>query len=385
MMKYDELEAETETEDQGPKNKMTVEIVDKEEDYMPEISIDDDDHYIDKLHRSHRNRQIMKYSFVVISCLCVIVFTWMLAKLTSPRKHTNAVTNVVISKKLIECPGTDEWRRPKTYHYKHFYDTMNKNHTDVTEFRKWFRPDGVPETYAERKRTLQDWKVKQFGRALQSGGMIYESGTGIGTNLALTLEILSEKLGIYNLEVYGNDMLDTSVKKAQELIKGNDLGGAILGEICVADSTHLFHVPSNIFDVAYSGYVDPLDDPLEIGHSVEHNRKYEELCKTYQAKTSPDWYKLKLATLSQDIQEEWYGLWVSELVRITKPGGTIILENNAQPYCDDELDWGGVARSFWSKAKAKYDWDIDEKLITFADSGEALDHDHYHVAMIKSG
>lgn len=381
-MKYEELDVET--EDQGPNNSMTVEIVDKEEDFMTEIT-DEEDNYIDKLQRSYRNKQIMKYSFVVISCLCVIVMTWVLAKLTSPRKHAQAVSNVIIRKKLIECPGKDEWQKPRTYHYKHFYDTVNKNHTDVTEFRTWSRPDGVEATYSERKRYLQDWKVNQFGRALQSGGMIYESGTGIGTNLALTLEILSEKLGIFNLEVYGNDMLETSVVKARELIQENDLGGAILGEICVADSTHLFHLPSNTFDVAYSGYVDPLDDPLDIGKSVEHSRKYEELCSIAQLDQSSDWYKMKLANLAQEIQEEWYGLWVSELVRITKPGGTIILENNAQPYCDDELDWGGVKRSFWSKAKAKYEWDVDEKFIQFADSAEAVDHDHYHVAMIKKG
>lgn len=383
MMKYEELDGET--EDHAPNSRMNVETVKNEEDFMPEI-VDDDDNYIDKLQRSYRQKQMMKYSFVVISCLCVIVMTWVLAKLTSPRKHAHAATNVVITKKLIECPGKDEWQKPRTYHYKHFYDTINKNHTDVTEFRKWVDPDGVDATYSERKRYLQDWKVQQFGRALQSGGMIYESGTGIGTNLALTLEILSEKSGIHNLEVYGNDMLETSVMKARELIQENDLGGAVLGEICVADSTHLFHIPSNTFDVAYSGYLDPLDDPLDIGKSVEHNKKYEELCRISNSHDeTTDWYKSKLAELEQEIQKEWYGLWVSELVRITKPGGTIIIENNAQPFCQDELDWGGVKRSFWSKAKAKYEWDVDEKFLNFADSQERVDHAHYHVSMIKKG
>ena len=59
-----------------------------------------------------------------------------------------------------------------------------------------------------------------------------------------------------------------SVTIARQMIEAHIPESFHMGSICQADSTNLEHVPSNLMDVTFTGYIDPLVDPLNI-HSDE--------------------------------------------------------------------------------------------------------------------
>uniref|UniRef100_A0A7S2W9F6 Methyltransferase domain-containing protein n=1 Tax=Eucampia antarctica TaxID=49252 RepID=A0A7S2W9F6_9STRA len=331
-----------------------------------------------------RRSKILKYSAYTVCGLCFILLPWLVifgkktldGNFQQQQQQSSA-------QPVIVCPGSDEIKPPKTVDYMKYYEDNNKENIDVSKFREWAYTDGIDDGYEKRKLHLSHWKVDMFSSSLKSGDMIYESATGLGTNLALTLELLSEHKGINNLQVYGNDMIESSVERAKELFTVNNFDGSTIGEFCVADSTHLFHVPSNSFHLAYSGYVDPLDNPLDFEKSGSE-QKYDDLCDSaIKQHDDEHWQEPELARLAQDIQNDWYGLWVSELVRITKPGGTIAIEDIAPPYCQDRADWGGVTREWWIDANKRYDWGIETGSFFFADSDEALKGKRYHVVMTK--
>lgn len=57
-----------------------------------------------------------------------------------------------------------------------------------------------------------------------------------------------------------------------------------------------------------------------------------------------------LVDTAQAMQNKWVTSWVHELLRIVKPGGTVIIESMAWPYCEWSDDWGGVKTSWWADA-----------------------------------
>merc|ERR1740124_343980 len=123
--------------------------------------------------------------------------------------------------------------------------------------------------------------------------------------------------------------------------------------MCAWDSTDLRFIPANTFDLAYTAY-----------------------------KTKSDWAKVKLVDMDQKAQEDWYAKWVSELVRIVKPGKLVLIENVGLPYCDDMDDWGGVSREWWALAVSKYKWEIDVDSIQT--KGLTPTGNRYHVSMRKN-
>ena len=122
-----------------------------------------------------------------------------------------------------------------------------------------------------------------------------------------------------------------------------------------------------------------LDNPLEFGDAVGED-KYENLCTLTD---DGDWHMRELSKLAQKKQEEWFSSWISELIRITKPGGTIIIEDIGKPYCMDQQDWGGVERTWWLEAKDLYDWNIVEDSISIVNSMEGMPQGRYHVSTKK--
>lgn len=70
------------------------------------------------------------------------------------------------------------------------------------------------------------------------------------------------------------------------------------------------------------------------------------------------------------------------MVRITKPGGAVIVEQVSQPFCEDPDDWGGVARDFWEAAIARYGWDIDPSSLEM--ETDKVFGERYHVFMMKN-
>lgn len=378
----------TSEKDRSTKVAMEFETSDSENFVIGSIGRFDDEHeeefvlqdFSFKKHEvMKRKKMLIKYSaYTALGLFLILIPLWLFIKNGSGQ--TSSMQPQSNSKSLIVCPKKSELKPPKTADYLEYYENLNKEYTDVSKFRDWVYVDGIDNGYQNRKLHLSNWKIAQFANVLKSGDSIYESASGLGTNLALTLELLSELKGINNLKVYGNDMIESSVARSKELFTVNNIAGSSIGEICVADSTHLFHVPSNTFHLAYSGYVDPLDNPLGF-ESSNYETKYDELCELASQESS--WEVLELARLAQEIQDEWFSLWVSELIRITKPGGTIVVEDVAHEYCKDRADWGGVSKLWWLEASAKYDWGVFPNGIHIEDSAEAANNTRYHVVMKK--
>ena len=142
------------------------------------------------------------------------------------------------------------------------------------------------------------------------------------------------------------------------------------------------------------GYLDPVQDPygffVDIPSDLREQAWYE-VCKTQgqdeggdptitQINTS---LKTKIAQLDQQRQEDWFASWISELIRIVKPGGAVIIEQVAWPKCIQPNDWGGVEKKWWKGAISKYGWDILEESLHFEDMFKETTDDRYHVSMQK--
>lgn len=233
--------------------------------------------------------------------------------------------------------------------------------------------DGYRHSFNEMKDMMYGWKKHYFSN-LQSGDLIYESACGMGFNLAMTLQILEETRNVTNLTVYGNDYLGNSVTLANRLFDTYTFANATKGHICTGDSTDLNFVPSDTFDVAYTGYIDQIQDHYNIYQEFDNDEESDTMMKTLCNETVKkrnnqeyDWGQAKLAELDQVAQEDWYAKWVSELVRIAKPGGSIIVEQIALPQCDNFNDWGGVSRPWWNEAIIKYGWNIHNNTVITED------------------
>ena len=139
------------------------------------------------------------------------------------------------------------------------YETASRTITDnMTEFLAEFREsnfDNWGKTYTQVKEGMRHFKSTYFPPYLQDGSTIYESASGIGLNLYMTLEILQETKGVENLFVYGNELLEASASKANAVFDHIAPANSHKGVICAGDSGHLEFVPSNSFDLVYSGYI----------------------------------------------------------------------------------------------------------------------------------
>ena len=252
--------------------------------------------------------------------------------------------------------------------------------------------------YMQVKEILHDWKVSQFSKYVKSNMSIYESACGEGFNLLMTLSILYETAGVTNVTVYGNEYRSTGVTIANELLRHmaqKVMPGSHLGQICQGDSSNLYFVPSHSFDVAFTGYIDPIEDSygffVDIPFILKRQAWYE-VCNAHDQGDEEDpesmtmtaqidkSLKTKIAQLDQRRQEDWFASWVSELIRIVKPGGAVIIEQVAWPKCMHLDDYGGVRKSWWKLAISKYGWDVEEKSLHIEDM---TTDDRYHVSMQK--
>ena len=225
--------------------------------------------------------------------------------------------------------------------YKSWYDSASTKITNISSYMETFRKvefDNWGRTYDEMKKGMYSWKSRYF-RELKSDGCIYESACGIGMNLYMTLEILQHTSGITNVTIYGNDFVSSSVQIAQELFSNNGTINHMLpssfgqlGSIYEADSTKLDFIPSNTFDLVYTGYISPLDEPLDlkqspITYSGEKSQQLTETSDTTINLTSSS----TIVESAQQRQNDWYGKWVGEMIRIAKPGVPIIVEQVSYP------------------------------------------------------
>jgi len=273
--------------------------------------------------------------------------------------------------------------------------TLGESAFNALEFDQYHR------TYDQVKDILGPWKASQFSKYIKSNMTLYESACGEGFNLLMTLSILFQQEGVTNVTVYGNEYRATGVIIANELLQDmapKVMPGSHLGQICQGDSTNLSFVPSETFDVAYTGYIDQLQDPFGFFSEIpaDWNRQaWYEVCHGKRTVDGGDTtttamitdidiaIKKKIVHMDQQKQEDWFASWVSELLRIVKPGGAVIIEQVAWSKCIQLDDWGGVDKNWWKVAISKYGWDVDEQSIYMDDMFPGSKDDRYHVSMQK--
>jgi hypothetical protein len=142
-------------------------------------------------------------------------------------------------------------------HKVHDYQVqIREQFKDFPRFLKTFRNNSYDQwlfSWEHVKKSNYDWKTRMFD--VRDGDSVYESASGIGLNLYQTMEILHEAKGIESLVLYGNDYLDISVEKSNLLYDQAPPRGATKGRFCQGDSKNLSFVPSNSFDLVYTGYL----------------------------------------------------------------------------------------------------------------------------------
>jgi hypothetical protein len=115
--------------------------------------------------------------------------------------------------------------------------------------------DAWSRSYDDLKAALYDWKETQFAPYLEDGYSIYESACGHGLNLYITLDILNEVKGVEHMVVYGNEYVPEAATMAGKVFGEVPPAKAQKGTICAGDSSDLGFVPSNAFDLVFTGYL----------------------------------------------------------------------------------------------------------------------------------
>jgi hypothetical protein len=129
------------------------------------------------------------------------------------------------------------------------------------------------------------------------------------------------------------------------------------------------------FVIVHRTLLDPLH--FDLGY-YEDRDKYKALCSANET----DWKAVKLRDTAQQRQEDWMALWVTEMVRIAKPGAPVIIESLSPPFCFKMYDYGGFSKEFWPRAIDKYGWDVIPSSLVFADDSRYAER--YHVALRKN-
>ena len=288
----------------------------------------------------------------------------------------------------MKCPSTvspaknyvesfDEYIKPVEQRANNLQDYLQTYRTK--EFDAWLR------TYEQVLEGMRHWKSTHIVPNVKSGDKIYESASGMGLNLVMTLEILKEH-GINDVTVYGNEYLSGSVEFGNQVLDALlHESGNHRGLVCAADSTNLEHVPTNSFDFVYTGYISDLVDPLEFNLTEKENeQRYKDLCKsTSLFQYGQDWKLETLLDIAEERQHEWYRKWVNEMIRIAKPGKVIVIEQQRLSECGPHRpDFLGLSREWWPRAIKKYGWDVDPTSLEFED--DTLFYGRYHLMMRKN-
>lgn len=209
------------------------------------------------------------YTVVAIFCLSSIsIFLPSRYQQQQQQQNTTSITNHNLTSSSSSSPTMTilEYHCPSSIRKGGNYDeSFEAEYVEVTkqitnnmsQFAQEFREtnfDDWDRTYEQVKNGMYHWKSTRF-TPLESGDSIYESACGIGLNLYMTLEILQETRNITHLVVYGNEYLKISADKANAVMEQIAPAEATKGVICPGDSTDLPFVPSNAFDLVYTGYL----------------------------------------------------------------------------------------------------------------------------------
>jgi len=267
-------------------------------------------------------------------------------------------------------------------------NSTDDGNDDEKKFDAWGLKPG-------EKLELDAGTIDWFASSLKPHDTLYESACGAGRTLMNHLKLLKEKHEIYPIEVYGNDYLEESSFLANRLFrpKSETEDGVttsahvgelysdiqfIKGRFCQGDSTNLYYVPSSSFDMVYTGYIDPLVDPLLLEERTGDWKTKRKFCKA-----EDNSLEKMISDIDQRAQEDWYALWVREMLRIVKPGGAVVIEMVSHPFCLHWNDWGGVRKRFWRGGVKRYGWDVDPLSIEIRDAQNTVfwTEDRYGVFM----
>jgi hypothetical protein len=252
-------------------------------------------------------------------------------------------------------------------------------------------------TYEQVQTEKRPWKLSRLAPKLHNGSRIYVSGTGNGVDVYITLDILYQEASISDLMVLGNDLSREAVTSATQILQ-HAPGSPSSIQICQADSTNLSHVPSNAFDLVYTGHWRPLLDPLDLGPE-QRDVRYRELCEALgnydnsssSSSSSKDatwsWMASELYHILQQRQTDWLGRWVAEMARIAKPDAPVIVEHmswHQKGECHSS-SVGIIDKEFWNwhATENTYEWNVDPALVVIEDEPMASSSSRYNVHMRK--
>ena len=283
--------------------------------------------------------------------IMAIAFTFMLFYLLnlfcSPSKGTKSDSGKGSrgGKSLFRCPSIVK-RNEYPVPFNATWTIMDK---DLNVWIKTFREretDSWGHTYNQIKSAMSDWKSSRFAPFLTANSTIYNVASGVGLDSFMTLEILQEKNGISGLTIHGNDIEKENLATTQVLL--NKLLPSIPGKygiFCQADSRFLHEfLVADTFDLVFTGRIPPLLNPFNWTDKPDDlSRAYASLCAV-----STSSRKQKLLQHYQSLQDQWYAIWVNEMIRIAKPGAPVIIEQVSLPMCQNRFDSGGVLQSFWN-------------------------------------
>lgn len=281
---------------------------------------------------------------------------------------------------------------PRSYNDNHNnFQDYNENRKDLDRVRfrtnrAFLEYDGWGITHSQRMEILQELKRDWFCPEVPDHGRVYESACGQGYNLLHTGEVLAE-CGRRGVTLYGSDYLAGSVEAARSVVGRMGASDRARGEpaaaptpapqvgvFCRADSTSLGFVPAASFDLVFTGYIDPILDPLNLGWD-----RYSDVCNSSTAAG------LLLQRTAQSLQERWFSRWVREMLRLVRPGGVVVVESVAPPHCLAQEDWGGVDEAWWVQAAA--DWDVEpgsvevRRIVNNVHTRRSNTSQRYHVRM----
>lgn len=197
------------------------------------------------------NNNQVRWRAVVVLILLGTLGSWYVLNVQSTSSTVN-----------LDYACSTNLRVAENYDKKAFKEAYGKDtakiKTNLTAFMETFRSedfDNWGRSYDTVKEGMRNWKEQYYPPNLENGDSIYESACGVGLNLFMTLEILNEVKGLDHLVVYGNEYLAESTEKANVVFDMVPPLKSEKGKICTGDSTHLAFVPSNAFDLVFTGYV----------------------------------------------------------------------------------------------------------------------------------
>jgi hypothetical protein len=199
----------------------------------------------DGCYTNHRTKLPLAF-IVILAAIVALKISCRTLPSTMPRDHVQLSCPKQVNKSANDIPTENvEYER-----------VTNQIKTNMTEYMQTFRNstfDSWGRTYEQVKGVMYHWKTAKFAPHVENGDSIYESACGIGMNLFMTLEILHEVKGIDSLAVYGNEYVTLSAEVANAVLGQH--GHVEKCKICPGNSADLYFVPSNSFDLVYTGYI----------------------------------------------------------------------------------------------------------------------------------